>query len=126
MVTTSTEADEIARAELDVEQSQAQLAQSLRQVGNSSAKLARRLGNELRPSATVMAVAGAALLLGVGIVVVRRGRSQRSWLVPERPPVLGAIAKTVGLFALRFVARRAAEAAVKRWTADPALTPARP
>ena len=126
MATTSTEADEIARAELDVEQSKAQLAQSLRQVGNSSAMLAKRLGNELKPSATlVVVVAGAALILGVGIVVIRRGRSRRGWLAPERPTVLGAVAKSVGLLALRFVARRVAEAAVKRWTAAPELAPER-
>ena len=123
MATTSTEADEIARATLDVEQSKAQLTASLRQVGNSSAKLAKRLGDELKPSVTVVAaVAGAALLLGVGIAVVRRGRRQRGWLAPERPSVLGTVAKTAGLLALRFVARRMAEAAVKHWATAPEAT----
>ena len=122
----STDADEIARAELDVEQSKAKLSQSLRQVGTSSANLARRLKDELTPSATVVvAVAGAALLLGIGVAVVRRGRSQRSWLAPQQPSLLGVVAKGVGLLAVRFIARRVAEEAVARWAAAPGPTPQR-
>jgi len=107
--------DELSRAEQQVVQSRAKLSHSLHQAGKSSEALARRLGKELKPTlAVAAAVAGAALAVGVTIALVRRGKRHRSWRGPEEPSALVMAAKGAGLWALRFVARRAAQEVVSR------------
>jgi hypothetical protein len=118
---TDNEADELARAEQQVAESRARLSLSLREVGKSSENLARRLGNELRPTLAVAgAVAGAAVVVGVAIALVRRGKRRQGWFAPEPPSALGVAAKSAGLWALRFVARRVAQELVSR-LAEPTL-----
>ena len=113
--TTDYEPDEVARAEQQVVQSRAKLSHSLRQAGKSSEALARRLGQELKPTLVVAAaVAGAALVVGVTVALVRRGKRRHGWLAPEQPSALVMAAKGAGLWALRFVARRAAQELVSR------------
>jgi hypothetical protein len=128
MATTSfdTETDEIARAEERVRLSKAELSKSLRQVGKSGENLARQLGDELKPTLAVAAAAvGAAVVVGVAVALVRRSRRHNNWLAPEQPSALGAVAKTAGLWALRFLARRVAQEVVSRLTEGAAVqTPA--
>jgi hypothetical protein len=115
IATTDNEADELARAEQQVAESRARLSRSLRQVGKSGENLARRLGNELRPTLAVAgAVAGAAVVVGVAIALVRRSKGRQGWLAPQQPSALAVAAKGAGVWALRFVARRVAQELVSR------------
>jgi hypothetical protein len=115
IATTNNEADELARAEQQVVQSRAKLSRSLYQAGRSSEALARRLGKELKPTLLVAAaVVGALLVVGVTVALVRRGKRRQGWLTPEQPSALVMAAKGAGLWALRFVARRAAQELVSR------------
>jgi hypothetical protein len=108
------EAEELLRAELDVKKSREELARSLRQVGETGESLLRRAQAELKPGLLVAAaVVGAVAVTGIVVVVTRRGR-QRGWLAPQQPSALGVAAKAVGLWALRFAARTAAQAVVAR------------
>jgi len=117
------EADELARAEQEVMQSRARLSLSLQQIGRSSEDLARRLGAELKPTlALAAAVAGAGVVVGVTIALVRQGRRRRGWFAPEQPSPLVMAAKGAGLWALRFLARRVAQELVRRF-AEPRLSP---
>ena len=112
--TTTTEADELLRAELDVQQTRAELARSLRQASKTSENLLRRVQDELKPSLVVGAVlVGAVAVAGVAVALSRRSR-QRSWFTPRQPSTLGVVAKAVGLWALRLAARRAAQEVVAR------------
>jgi hypothetical protein len=120
ILTTTNEADEIARAEAQVELRKARLSQSLREVGKSSENLARRLGNELRPMLVVaIAIAGAAAAIGVTMTLVRRTRSRHGWLQPEQPSTLAVAAKAAGLWAMRILARRVAQEVVSRLAETP-------
>jgi len=119
--TTDNEADELAKAELQVVQSRARLSRSLQRVGKSSEDLARRLGRELKPTlAVAAAVAGAAVVVGVTVAVLRRGKHRKGWRLPEQPSALTLAAKSAGLWALRFLARRVAQELVSR-LAEPRL-----
>jgi hypothetical protein len=123
LATTDNEADELARAELQVMQSRARLSRSLKQVGESSENLARRLGDELKPTlALAAAVAGAAVVVGVTVALVRRGRRRQGWFASEQPSGFAVAAKSAGLWALRFLARRVAQELVSR-LAQPAPEP---
>src|SRR6185369_9874821 len=123
IATTNNEADELARAEQQVTESRARLSRSLREVGKSSENLARRLGNELKPTLAVAgAVAGAAVVVGVAVALMRRGKRRRGWFAPQQPSPLAVAAKSAGLWALRFVARRVAQELVSR-LAEPTLEP---
>jgi hypothetical protein len=123
IATTNHDADELARAEQQVIQSRQKLSRSLHQVGKSSKAMVQRLGQELKPTlATAAAVAGAALVVGVTVALVRRGKRRRSWLAPQQPSALVTAAKGAGLWALRYVAQRAAQELVTRLR-DPKLEP---
>lgn len=108
--------DEIARAEADVAREKAELTRSLRAVGRSSENMARRIGGELKPAlGAAIVVAGAAVAVGVTVALVRRGRRRDRWLSPSEPPsALSTAAKTVGIWALRLLARRVAQEVVSR------------
>lgn len=114
-VNATTEADELLKAELAVEQSRAELNRSLRRVSQSSERLLNRVQAELKPGLVIAGVVvGAAALTGVTVALVRsRSRKQR-WQAPEQPSTLGVLAKTVGIWALRLAARSAARALVAR------------
>jgi len=123
IASTDNEADELARAEQQVAQSRAKLSRSLYQAGKSSEALARRVGQELKPTVVIAAaVVGAALLVGVTVALLRRGKRRDGWFSPEQPSGLLLTAKGAGLWALRFVARRAAQELVSRLT-EPELEP---
>lgn len=119
------EKDEIARAEAQVAKEKAELTRSLRAVGRSSEKMAQRLGNELKPVAgAAVVVAGAAIAVGVTVALVRRSRRRSRWLAPEPPSAITVAAKTVGLWALRYLARRAAQDVLSRLSAHGVTTDA--
>ena len=121
IATTDNEADELARAEQQVVQSRAKLSRSLYQAGKSSEALARRVGQELKPTVVIAAaVVGAALVVGVTVALLRRGKRRDGWFAPEQPSGLALAAKGAGLWALRFIARRAAQELVSR-LAEPEL-----
>ncbi len=114
MRTTTNQADELSRAELAVEESRAELTRSLRQVGKTSENLLHHVQAELKPGLVVAAaVVGAVALTATVVALTRRGR-QRRWLAPQAPSTLGVVAKALGLWALRFAARSAAQALVAR------------
>ncbi len=111
---TTNQTDELLQAEQAVEESRAELTRSLRQVGKTSEKLLHRVQAELKPGMLVAAaVVGAVALTGAVVAVTRRGR-QRPWLAPQQSSALGVVAKALGLWALRFAARSAAQALVAR------------
>lgn len=115
MHTATNEADELLRAELAVEQSKAELNRSLRRVSQSSERLLNRVRAELKPGLVIAGVVvGAVALTGVVVALARRRSPGARWLAPERPSALGVLAKTAGLWALRFAARSAAQALVAR------------
>jgi hypothetical protein len=116
IATTNHDADELAEAEQHVIQSRQKLSRSLHQAGKSSKAMVQRLGQELKPSlAAAAAVAGAALVVGVTVALVRRSKRRQGWLAPQQQPsALATAAKGAGLWALRYVARRAAQELVTR------------
>jgi len=119
---TTNEADEIARAEQLVAERKAQLSRSLRRAGQSGEDLARRMGDELKPTLKVAAaIAGGAAIVAVGIALTKRSRRRSGWLAPEQPSALALAAKTAGMWALRALARRVAQEVVSRLT-DPSLS----
>jgi len=123
---TQSDTEEVAQAEADVALHKAELARSLRAVGESGEVMARRIGSELKPAAVAAVVAaGAVAVLGVGVMIARRKRHQH-WLMPEPPSALATAAKTAGLWALRVLARRAAQEIVNRIGEPSALVPASP
>lgn len=126
--TTTNEADELLRAELDLKESRAELTRSLRQAGKTGESLLRRAQAELKPGLVIAAaVVGAVAVTGAIVVLTRRGRQrQRPWLAPQQPSTLGVVAKAVGLWALRFAARSAAQALVARLEATPLALPSGP
>ena len=110
----TTQDDELSQAELAVEESRAELTRSLRQVGKTSENLLHRVQAELKPGMLIAAaVVGAIALTGTVVALTRRGR-QRSWRAPQQPSALGVVTKAVGLWALRYAARSAAQALVAR------------
>jgi len=119
--TTTNEADELMRAEQAVQESRAELTRSLRQASKTSKNVLRRVQAELKPGVVIAAaVVGAVAVTGVVVVLSRRGRQR--WIAPQQPTPLGVVAKAVGLWALRFAARRAAQALVARLD-QPQLSP---
>ena len=123
--TTDRDADDISRAEAQVRLSRAELSRSVRRVGESSQDLVRRVGHELKPTlAVAAAVAGAAVVVGVTVVLVQRKRQQR-WFGPAQESKLGSAAKVAGLWALRFLARRVAQELVSRLGVPPVAEPPR-
>ena len=117
IATTNHDVDEVARAEQQVIQSRQKLSRSLHQAGKSSKAMVQRLGQELKPTlVAAAAVAGAALVVGVTVALVRRGKRRQGWLAPQsqQPSALVTAAKGAGLWALRYVAQRAAQELVSR------------
>jgi hypothetical protein len=115
MHTTTTEADELHRAELAVEQSRAELNRSLRRVSQSGEQLLNRVRAELKPGMVIAAVAvGAVVLTGAAVALARRSRRRGHWFAPAQPSTLGVVAKSVGLWALRLAARNVALALAAR------------
>jgi hypothetical protein len=119
MTTSASGNDEIARAEAQVRESKAELSRSLREVEKSGQNLVQRVQRELKPAlTTALLVAGAAAVIGVTVIVAtRRRKSSGGWLAPvtpAQPSALGIVAKSAGLWALRLLARRAAQELVHR------------
>lgn len=111
---TQSDTEEVAHAEAEVALHKAELARSLRAVGQSSEVMARRIGSELKPAAVAAAiVVGAVAVVGVGIALARRKR-HAGWFLPEPPSAFATAAKTAGLWALRVLARRAAQELMSR------------
>lgn len=112
---TTNEADEIARAEQLVAERKAELSRSLRRASKTGEALARRLGDELKPTIKVAAaVAGVATIAIIGVAIAKRAQRRRGWFAPEQPSPLALAAKTAGLWAMRMLARRAAQELVSR------------
>ena len=128
MTRTRNHTDEISRAEAQVQKRKTQLSRSLRDVEDSGKHMVERVRDELKPAVhTALLVAGATAILGVAVIVATRSRrSYSGWLAPRQPSALGVLAKTAGLWALRAVARRAAQEVVSRLNeshAPPAAAP---
>jgi high-affinity Fe2+/Pb2+ permease len=116
--------NETARAQAEVAREKAELTRSLRAVGRTSERMARRIGDELKPAlSAAVVVAGAAIAVGVTVALVRRGR-RHGWQSPERPSALSTAAKAVGVWALRLLARRAAQEVLSRLSARDEGAPA--
>lgn len=125
----STDIDDVTRAEAEVAVRKAQLAHSLRQAEESGQKLVQNLGHELKPVVIAgIAVAALAAVAGVGVLLARRsGRSR--WLPPQRPSALANAARGAGMFLLRMLARQVAGQIVAKLdgaAALPAAGTARP
>jgi hypothetical protein len=117
MTASLNDTDEIARAEALVAEQRAQLTRSLKAASQSGKKLAKRLGSELKPTVTAaILVAGAAAVIGVSVAIARRSGRGKGWRAPEQPSLAGNAAKAAGLWALRLLARRAAQELVARLT----------
>jgi hypothetical protein len=115
MTASLSNSDEIARAEAQVAEQRAQLARSLRVASQSGEKFARRLGNELKPAVTVgIVLAGTVAVVGLAVVLVKRGGQRRGWRAPSEPSLVSNAAKAAGLWALRLLAKRVAQEVVSR------------
>jgi hypothetical protein len=115
MTASLNETDEIAQAEAQVAEQRAQLTRSLRRASQSGEKLARRLGDELKPAITAgIVLAGAVAVVGVTVVLVKRVGQRRSWRASSEPTLVGNVAKAAGLWALRLLAKRVAQEVVSR------------
>src|SRR5688572_24065411 len=102
----SSDLDEVTRAEAEVAARKAQLAQSLRQAEHSGQQLVQRLEHQLKPALIAgIAVAALATAAGITVALVRR-RRHSGWLPPQQPSALATAAKGVGMFLLRFAARQ--------------------
>ena len=120
---TSPNSTEIAEAQRVVAERKAELAQSLRLAGRSSQQFAEHIGSEMKPALlAATAVIGAAALVGVGAVLLKRNRRQRGWLAPERTSPWAVVARSAGLWLARVAARRLAEEVAHRLAA-PAPSP---
>jgi hypothetical protein len=111
------ESDEISRAEAQVAEQRAQLTRSLQAASRSGEKLARRLGDELKPAVTAaLVVVGTVAVVGVTVALIRRAGRRRSWRAPSDPSFAANAARAVGLWALRLLAKRVAQEVVSRLT----------
>src|ERR1041384_14035 len=115
MTASLNDTDEIARAEAQVAEQRAKLTRSLQAASNSGEKFARKLSHELKPAMTAaVVVAGAAAVVGISVAIARRSSRNRGWSAPGQPSLFANVAKAAGLWALRAVARRAAQELVAR------------
>jgi hypothetical protein len=110
----STDIDDVTRAEAEVAARKAQLAHSLRQAEKSGENLVKNLGHELKPVVVAgIAVAALATVVGVTIALARRNRQSR-WLPAEQPSPLATAARGAGMMLLRLLARQIAGQVVAR------------
>jgi hypothetical protein len=110
----STDIDDVSRAEAEVAARKAQLAHSLRQAEQSGQKLVKNLGHELKPVVIAgVAVAALATVAGVTVMLARRSRRSR-WLPPPQPSALATAARSAGMLLLRVLARQIAGQVVAR------------
>jgi hypothetical protein len=117
MIASLNEGDEIARAEALVAEQRAQLTRSLQAASRSGEKLARRLGDELKPAMTAaVVVVGTVAVVGVTVALVRRAGRRGGRAVLDEPSLVANAAKAAGLWALRLLAKRAAQEVVSRLT----------
>ena len=115
MQTATSDAEELRRAELAVQESRAELNRSLRRVSQSGEQLLNRVRAELKPGVVIAAAAvGALVVTGAAVALARRSRTKSHWFAAEPPSKLGIVAKSVGLWALRLAARNIASAVVAR------------
>lgn len=127
MHTANNDADELLRAELAVERSRAELNRSLQRASQSGEQLLHRVRAELKPGLVIGAAAvGAVALTGVAVALARRTRRTNHWFQPQQASALGAVAKAVGIWALRLAARKVALAVVARLEQPEPLAPATP
>lgn len=106
--------EDVKQAELEVARRKAELTLHPKQAGAHEERVARRLGDELKPALIgVAVVVGVALLAGTAFVVARR-RHRSGWLAPQQSSKVSAMVQSAGLGLLRLVARHAARAVVQR------------
>lgn len=116
----STDIDDVTRAEAEVAARKSQLAHSLRQAEKSGQDLVNNLGHELKPVVIAgIAVAALATVAGVTIALARRSRRSR-WLPAEQPSALATAARGAGMMLLRLLARQIAGQVVARLDGSPA------
>jgi hypothetical protein len=126
--TSLNETDETARAEAHIAEERAQRS-GLRSASESGRSLASRLGELDKPVATTaLIVVGVAAVVGIGVALARRSARNNPWRAPARSSFAGNVAKTAGLWALRLVARRAAQELVAQLSerSSPELVPTAP
>ena len=106
--------DEVKQAEREVELRKADLSMRLRRAGESGERMARRLGDQLKPALVGVAVVGGAALLVGAVVLMARRRRHVGWSAPRRASTASALLQSAGLALVRLVARQAAVALVRR------------
>jgi hypothetical protein len=111
--------EEVKQAEREVEARKAELSLRLRHAGESGERMARRLGEQLKPALVGIAVVGGAALLVGAVVLVARRRRHSGWSGPGRASTASTLVKSAGLALLRLVARQAAVALVRRISPPP-------
>jgi hypothetical protein len=111
--------EEVKRAEREVEERKAELSLRLRRAGESGERMARRLGEQLKPALIGVAVVGGAALLVGAVVLVARRRRRFGWSPPQPGSRASALVQSAGLALLRLVARQVAVAVVRRVAPPP-------
>jgi len=106
--------EEVKQAEREVELRKADLSLRLRRAGESGERMARRLGDQLKPALVGIAVVGGAALLIGAVVLVTRRRRHVGWSAPRPSSRASALVQSAGLALLRLVARQVAVALVRR------------
>jgi len=126
MMTTRSNIDEIADAEAQVQERKSELSRSLRDAEDSGKHLVQRVRQELKPAMqAALVVAGAVTVVGIAVIVATRSRrTSVGWLGPSRPSAAGVLAKSAGLWALRILARRAAQEVLSRLNEPHVAAPA--
>jgi hypothetical protein len=121
----STDIDDVSRAEAEVAARKAEFAHSLRQAEKSGESLVKNLGHDLKPVVVAgIAVAALATVAGVTIALTRRNRRSR-WLPAEQPSALATAARGAGMMLLRLLARQIAGQVVARLDGSAAPEPQR-
>jgi hypothetical protein len=113
----STDIDDLTRAEAEVAAREAHRAHGLVAAEQSSEGWAP----ELKP-ALIAAVAVATVAAVAGVVMLTRRSKRSRWLPPERSSAFGTAARGAGMFLLRLVARQVASQILAK--VDGATTPA--
>jgi hypothetical protein len=112
--------DEVKQAEREVERRKAELSLRLRRAGEQGERVARRLGDQLKPALVgVAVVGGAALLVGVVVLVARSRRQATRWSAPRSSSRASALVHSAGLSLLRLVAKQVAVTLARRMSPPP-------